>query len=431
MARNDELLREAIGDHDLDAARAALDAGADPDPVMWIALANAFDHGVEAIALLVERGASPDAREHDFATTPLMHLAGAGDLAAMQALLDRGADVEAEDQERRTALDWALTGGCWRVALRLAEAGARHRGSSDPDESEGPYRDPPPDRDQLARRCLPDAARVGRLDDVRAILDAAPALARDPVVMAETWTRAGAAADLLAVLELLEQRAATPPWEDADRHEVLVSRPAVGSVALIRHVVGRLAPLRDDERAALITRAAGEARDDVLAWLLGEVAATSAELDGGLLAAAGRGSGSGFTEAPDATAAARLLLDAGALVDARDPAGGTPLMHAAHRHDVPMMELLLARGADVAARDSLDRTAMAWADHLPGWPSADRKRGAIALLQRHGAASAPWRDDPALPPPTPPWSLWDKVQVGLFVFALLGIAFAIIVLRCA
>ncbi len=435
MVRSDQQLCEAIGANDLDAARAALDAGAAPDPAMPVALANAFDHGIDAIALLVERGASPAAREHDFGTTPLMHLAGAGELAAVQALLDRGADAGAEDSERRTALDWALAAGCWRVARRLAEAAVPDPDADpDPDELEGPYRAPPSAPDRLARRGLAGAARAGRLDDLRAILDDAPALALDPAAMAEAWTCAAASAiessgDRLAVLELIERRAAAPPWEHADRDRALTFQAVEGSPEAIRHVVSRLAPLRAGERALLIGCAAGAARDDVLPWLLAELPVSPAALGLGLLAAATRGSGTGAPGVRDATPAARLLLDAGAPTGACDPTGQTPLMQAAHRHDLPMLELLLAHGADVSARDFAGRTAMAWANHLPGWPPGSRKRDALDLLRRHGAADQRWTADPPLParPPT----AWDKLQVALFVLAVVGIVFAVTVHSCA
>ncbi|HSJ99847.1 MAG TPA: ankyrin repeat domain-containing protein [Kofleriaceae bacterium] len=435
-------LRDAIGNNDLLAAIEALDAGADPDGAMEVALANAFDYGVEAIALLVERGASPAAHEHDFGTTPLMHLAGAGELALVQALLDRGADVTAMDADRRTALDWALAGGCWRVAQRLVEAGGAARGPDDPEGGAGPFRAPPPDRDALARRCIAGTAAQGRLGELREILDAAPALARDRSLMAEAWTRASAAAiaseldvllepdlDWLAVLAVLEQRAAAPPWEDADRRAVLAARPIAGSLALLRHIVGRLGPLRDGERAAWIAGAAATAREDVLGWLLADTAASPVELGDGLLAAMRCEAWPGLDEGRLATA--RLLLDAGAPVDARGPAGETPLMVAASRQDVPMLELLLARGADVSAHDAAGRTAMAWANYLPGL-SWSRRQEALDLLRRHGAADQRWTADPPVQGPPPParLSAREELQLGLFVLVLLTLALAIYALRC-
>ena len=51
----------------------------------------------------------------------------------------------------------------------------------------------------------------------------------------------------------------------------------------------------------------------------------------------------------------RVLLDAGAEIDARDSAGRTPLMYAS---DNGVMELLLSRGANVRATDSQKQTAL-------------------------------------------------------------------------
>lgn len=53
----------------------------------------------------------------------------------------------------------------------------------------------------------------------------------------------------------------------------------------------------------------------------------------------------------------RALLDAGASVHAREEGGITALMWAATRHDLELIELLLARGADAAAVDDRGRSA--------------------------------------------------------------------------
>jgi len=57
------------------------------------------------------------------------------------------------------------------------------------------------------------------------------------------------------------------------------------------------------------------------------------------------------------TACCALLLDAGALVDARTAGGATSLHRAAFTGQAGVVQLLLARGADAAAVDSDGETA--------------------------------------------------------------------------
>jgi adenosylhomocysteine nucleosidase len=57
---------------------------------------------------------------------------------------------------------------------------------------------------------------------------------------------------------------------------------------------------------------------------------------------------------------AKLLIERGAPVDARQQGGFTPLMSAAHRADMPIIELLLAHGADPAL---IDDTGSSAGDH--------------------------------------------------------------------
>ena len=55
---------------------------------------------------------------------------------------------------------------------------------------------------------------------------------------------------------------------------------------------------------------------------------------------------------------ARVLLDAGARVDARQTGWRTPLMLASISGSLPVVRLLLDAGADVNAKDSNERTAL-------------------------------------------------------------------------
>lgn len=75
-------------------------------------------------------------------------------------------------------------------------------------------------------------------------------------------------------------------------------------------------------------------------------------------------------------AIARVLLAAGAAVEARDKKGETPLRRAVNCGHLEFTSLLLARGADVNTQDRHGRTPL----------QAARRADVAALLREHGAA---------------------------------------------
>ena len=77
-------------------------------------------------------------------------------------------------------------------------------------------------------------------------------------------------------------------------------------------------------------------------------------------------------------AEARVLLDRGAAIDAKDREGKTALAKAAEANKLPLMRLLLERGADANARAVDGSTPLLYA--------AEQDRGpAVALLLERGA----------------------------------------------
>jgi uncharacterized protein len=82
--------------------------------------------GPATVRLLVAAGADPDARTEGGAPeTPLHWAASSDDLDVADALIDAGADLEAPGGSIGTPLDNAIGYGCWHVARRLVERGAR------------------------------------------------------------------------------------------------------------------------------------------------------------------------------------------------------------------------------------------------------------------------------------------------------------------
>lgn len=89
-------------------------------------------------------------------------------------------------------------------------------------------------------------------------------------------------------------------------------------------------------------------------------------------------------------AVAKLLIDHGADVNARQHGGWTPLHSAAQNGDTALADLLLSNGADVSARAENNQTALDLALTKGDQPMADllEKRGA-SLVQQTLRASEP------------------------------------------
>lgn len=88
-----------------------------------------FPNGPAIVASLIEAGADPKAPMLGawHAETPLHWAASTDDVEVLDALIDAGADIEAQGGSIAggTPLDDAVGYGCWQVARRLVECGAR------------------------------------------------------------------------------------------------------------------------------------------------------------------------------------------------------------------------------------------------------------------------------------------------------------------
>jgi ankyrin repeat protein len=85
-----------------------------------------YPNGPDTVRLLVAAGADPNADTGgDAPETPLHWAASSDDLDVADALIDSGADLETPGGSIGTPLDNAIGYGCWHVARRLVERGAR------------------------------------------------------------------------------------------------------------------------------------------------------------------------------------------------------------------------------------------------------------------------------------------------------------------
>ncbi len=125
----ERLLREHPG---LAAARIADDKGCSRTPLHiatdW---PGHFPNVAAVVGALLQAGADPNAPVGGswHAETPLHWAASSDDVQALDALLDGGADIEAQGAsiEGGPPLDDAVGYGQWRAARRLVERGARTR----------------------------------------------------------------------------------------------------------------------------------------------------------------------------------------------------------------------------------------------------------------------------------------------------------------
>jgi ankyrin repeat protein len=122
--------RLLAGRPELASARIADDKGGSRTPLHiatdW---PGHFPNAPAAVCLLLEAGADPNAPVEGswHSETPLHWAASSDDVEVLDALLDGGADIEAQGASIAggSPLDDAVGYGQWRVARRLVERGAR------------------------------------------------------------------------------------------------------------------------------------------------------------------------------------------------------------------------------------------------------------------------------------------------------------------
>ena len=87
----------------------------------------ACEYGHTEVAMaLMERGADIDARDDD-QRTPLHYACDKGLTKVAMALMERGADIDARDDDQRTPLHYACGEGLTEVAMALIKRGADGR----------------------------------------------------------------------------------------------------------------------------------------------------------------------------------------------------------------------------------------------------------------------------------------------------------------
>jgi ankyrin repeat protein len=288
--------------------------------------AAALNDDAAAVKRLVEIGFDADARDR-FGKTPLMVASAFGNTGAAAALLDLGADMAARDKELgATALHYAARAGhvgeptARFLLARGAEPGVKTAEGATP----------------LHLAALFNHARmIGVLVDGGAAIDAVDS---GGVTALQYARRSGR---LSAVDALLRLGARVDGLNDAVN---------AGDLRRVRELIAAGAPVnRRELTGTALHLAVAKGNAAIVAALVDAGADLEAEGDPGearpLHLAA-------IVDQPDV---ARLLIERGAALEARDAEGRTPLMVAAAFATNDIGALLLRAGADIEAVDTLGR----------------------------------------------------------------------------
>ena len=280
----------------------------------------------DMLAFLLKKGAKINAQDKE-GKTALMHAVENGNLTNIRFLLDNGADVNIKDKEHETALTLAMSNGRDPVAAILRRA-------MDHNENAGQRQD------------LVKAVAQGDVAKLNALLKAGgDANARD------------------------------------DKGDTLLMKAAEkGTIDLIKLLLENKADIDarslEDQYTALY-KAAENGHTEAVNLLLDQHADMTPYTDAGSFSA--------FTTAilNDHLDVVQAFIAHGADINAKNKLKATPLMEAANYGRSASVKLLLEHGADVNAIDDFKMTALQMAqrndDHTEGFKET------ILLLVEHGA----------------------------------------------
>jgi uncharacterized protein len=385
---------------DLETVRLLIRAGARVDTAnrygvtpMSLAALNG-DPGV--IAELIEAGADVNAATPG-GETPLMTAARTGNPDAVALLLDRGASVSAREHEfGETAMMWAAAEDHPAVIRLLAAHGAELNARANVLQ----FPNVKVDAATMVITALPKggltplmyAARQGSTDAARTIAELGADLnATDPD---------GMSALVIAIINAHYDLAAMLANKDADPNVADVTGMAAVYAAVDMHtldpLVNRPAPVGNTSHAAVdlvatllahhanpnltlktpllarqhnfgdpalgagatpLMRAAKNGDVEMMEVLLGRNANARQAMPGGMTPLLFAVTASRRKSAHDALAAAKLCLDNGADVNARDASGATAL-HLAVATSDDLVKYLVERGARLDVKDQAGRTPL-------------------------------------------------------------------------
>ncbi|KAL8937621.1 MAG: hypothetical protein Q9216_004336 [Gyalolechia sp. 2 TL-2023] len=266
---------------------------------------------------------------------PLIWAAKNGYCLAVQLLLDKGAEIGAENYEGVTALYWAANNGHAATVDLLLNNGANCK-----------------PRDKVGWTSLHRAAFNGHIGVVRTLLD------KDADIEATdstNWTALMRAATTgnTAVTRLLLSKSADPNVRDMEGCTPLHHAAAFGHWEIVRLFLERGSDpeVRDNDRWTALHQAAWGGHEKTVKYLLKKGANIDSKANNGWTA---------FHQASwnNHRAVVKRLLREGANVNETDDEGETALHQAAWRGYDGLTELLLEKGADSNSRDKTCQTPL-------------------------------------------------------------------------
>ena len=367
-------------------AKAANRYGVKP---LWLAAVNG---SASVLQQLLDAGADPNTTMPGNETA-VMTAARAGKPDGLKLLVAAGADVNARDSRGQTALMWAASRNNAAAVRLLVEVGADSKVRTNNPVTgggmRGVFNSPPP----TGFTALLFAVRAGSTDAVRALLDAGGDV-NDTLSDGQSALVVAAANAHWEMMDLLLDRGADPNASAAGwnaLHQAIRSRrPNLGytpgpvqtgrldSIHVIRKMLKRGIDvdarmtkngMKDGQRnrvnrlgATAFFLAAKQTDVEVMKALVeggANVTIPSADGTTPLMVAAGLGiwyvgedGGSLPGQEGEALEAVTICVELGNDVNAANQAGETPLHGAAFRGVNPIVELLVAKGARLDAKDS-------------------------------------------------------------------------------
>ena len=434
-------LHEAARQDDLQTVAKLITAGADPRKANRIGATPMFlaaENGSAAmIDLFLKSGVDPNAPVLSHGETALMMAARTGKLDAIQILLDHGADVHAKENLRGTdALMWAAEQGHSGVVKLLLDRGADVNAQSKvirPVRRNGLYFDI---SNTAAREPMGGltpllfASREGSMDTVRVLVAAgadtnkAAVDGSGPLIVAIQNGHYDIAQFLLdhkADVNHANLKGWTPLYlAVVDRDALKTALPAPSSDGALDLIKLLLAHGADPNRRIQVREEVHQANTSLWlkeagatpllqAALCADLTVVKLLLAHGanpsiptldettpLMVAAGVGWAEGFTfeySEDETLELMKLLLDSGVPINAANTDGITALHGAAYKGANKAVQLLVVRGADLAAKDkgkdygfgqdSVRMTPLNWAEGVPiGMSSGIYRDDMVKLLER-------------------------------------------------
>jgi ankyrin repeat protein len=304
------------------------------------------------------------------ATKALFYAASKGDMAAVERLIEKRADINAPFRYNSTPLLEALKNGHAKVGRFLIEKGAEVNVS-----------------DQFGRTPLFAAAVRGKTEIVRLLLakgadvDPKQEKALNPL---KTASERGN----MEIVRILIDKGADIEWRDSYGRSSLYTAISMNRPRVARFLIDKGASVNsaDKHGVTVLHKAVGNSQLEIVEALIDKGAGVNPKTVGGAMPihVAVR-----VGDIP----VVRLLINKGAKIDQRGEYGLYPLHIAAEMGHLDVVRLLLEKGAPVDSRDSYRNTALHFAARVDKNkkkpPAGMKKCPLVQMLIDHGARIDP------------------------------------------